>query len=169
MKVNDKFLKAIKDKDLRNLIVASRPYYGEGYNGEHRVYMYLCIDETSKYSDKTETVFVNTDTEIKVDNYSGWCGNGERLEVETICFHCDIGSLRGQGHVQTFLNAIKKDSEVSFRVVAYNGCDYFNEKQLVHHSLYGYIGEKCYFLSNYVGEGNTAAPVQGTIFAKPAV
>lgn len=168
MKVNELFLKAIKDKGLRTLIVASRPYHGNGYNGEHRIYMYLCIEEKSKYSDKQVTVYVDTDTEIKVDNYSGYFSE-QQLEVSTMCWNCSTQTMRGEGHVQTFLNAIKKDSEVHFRVIAYNGCDYFREKQLVHHQLYGYIGEKCYFLSDYVGAGNTAAPVQGTIFTKAAV
>lgn len=156
MKTTQEFLKAKKDKDLNSMLVIQR-------NGE--TFIRLCIEERSKYDrNKKETVFVETPTEIVIENYSGY-NEGEtrkKREVNVICFH--VSTYRySYDIVSTFLASIKTDSEVKFKVVAFNGCETHKEANFVHHSLYGVIdGKKCFFLADYVGKDNTASPIQAS-------
>lgn len=153
MIVNETFFKAKKDKDLHALVVAHRLD-----KGIERTYMYLCIDERSKYdSNKKETIFVETDTTLRINNCSTHVDGNRSGKTNYIAFHC---SIYGDSHIQTFLNAIKKNSDVSFYIVAYNGCDNDTEHKIVRHQLYGDIDGSRYLLENYVGPNNTASPVK---------
>ena len=155
MKTTEQFLKAKKDKNLNSLLLIQR-------NGE--TFIRLCIDEKSKYSDKRETVFVETPTEVLIENYSGYDAGETRKkrEVNTICFHVSTYSY-SYDIVKTFLASIGKDSDVKFKVVAFNGCETHKEANFVHHSLLGVIDvKKCFFLSDYVGKDNTASPIQAS-------
>jgi hypothetical protein len=153
MQVSEQFLKAKRDKNLRDLIVAKR---------DNRTFMYLCIDTPKKYTDDKVTQFIETDTTFNITNYSNVISGTGKYEGETnvICFHLNNISFNGISHVQTFLNAIKKDSDVSFRIVAYNGCEYYKESNLVSHQLYGIIDGNRYLLENFVGKDNSASPVR---------
>lgn len=161
MKLSNEFLTAKKDKNVRSLIVAKTDKYGQD-----RTYMYLCIDAPIPYTDKKELVFVETDTDIRIENYSAhsWFNdNGGKVKINKICFHCDCyrnGDIEQGNYVANFLRSIKKDSDLSFKVVAYNSCDTYNELKVVAHQLYGYIDNKEYFLSSFVGYNNTASPIQ---------
>ena len=156
MKTSQEFQKAKKDKDLNSMLVIQR-------NGE--TFIRLCIDERSKYDrNKKETVFVETPTEVVIENYSYYTEGETRKkrEVNTICFHLSAYKY-SYDTLSTFLNAIKADSEVKFKVVAFNGCETHKEANFVHHSLYGVIdNKKCFFLSDYVGKDNTASPIQAS-------
>lgn len=152
--INEQFLTAKKDTNLRSLIVKSCIE-----NNIKRTYMYLCVDVKNKYKpSKTDTAYIETDTEIGIDNYSQMEGN--RREVETICFHITNLTFKGVTHLQTFLQAMKKDSDVSFKVSAYCGNDYYKELKLVSHKLTGIVDGKCYLLDCYVGANNSASPVR---------
>lgn len=158
MKVNETFLKAKTPKENANaLIVAMRKYNG---SDALRKYMYLCIDQKIKYSDKRETVFVETDTDIRFDNYSGYPEHSAKKEPRYVCFHIYV---HDNNHARTFLNAIKKDSDVSFKVLAWNGSEWSRKHNLVCHRLYGYVDNNEYLLSEYIGEDNTATPVRENI------
>lgn len=153
MQVNDSFMKAKNSKEVRAIVIASRTD-----NNVKRNYMYLCLEETSKYDrNKRAQIYVETDTEFRIENYSSHAG--EQIEVDTILFHCHVWH-NGPDHISTFLAAIKKTSNVKFRVVAYNGSEFNKEKNTVSHQLYGIIDEKSYFLSSYDGANNSASPVQ---------
>lgn len=153
MIVTEQFFKAKKDKHLNALVVAHR------YN---RTYMYLCISEPKKYEAGTEHIFIETDTKFTITNYSPCApATGEYTgSTDYILFHLSTGSYDGIGHIQTFLNAIKKNSDVSFRIVAYNGSDYYNARNLVSHQLYGIIDGNRYLLENYVGDISINSPVR---------
>jgi len=142
MKVTELFLKAKKDKNLTSMLVIQRNL---------QTFIRLCINVKNKYNSNIESVFIETDTQINVDNYK------PMNEINEICFHV---SNYNYNSIQVFLNAIKKESEVSFKVIAYNSCETWNECNLVSHSLYGLVDSKVYFLSQYVGKNNLASPVR---------
>lgn len=142
MKVIETFFKAKKDKNLRAVLVIQR---------DSKTFIRLCIDVKNKYTNSVESVFIETDTKISVENYQ------PNKQVSEICFHM---SNYNYNSIQVFLNAIKKDSEVSFKVIANNTCETWSECNLVSHSLYGIVDEKIFFLSQYVGKDNLASPVR---------
>lgn len=146
MKVSDLFLAAKKDKNIRSVIVSSREEHGV-----HRDYIRICIDAKIKYTDRTEVVSVETDTEVNIKNFH------KGSDVASVFFHL---SLYSENFVRTFLDAIKKDSEVYFVVVAFNDCDSYKELGITSHQLYARVDNKEYFLSSYTGRQNTASPVQ---------
>ncbi len=148
MKVSTEFLTAKKDKFLRSIVVRQ-------LNG--RQYMYLCIDTPIKYTDKTEPVYIETDTKFTIENFSGYYNNGHKKQIENICFWL---TPYNQNYVTCFLNAIKKDSEVSFRITAYNDSDNLRAVNWHSHQIYGIIDNKEYFLNSYSGPDNSAAPVR---------
>jgi hypothetical protein len=145
MKVSSEFLALKKHKQLRAFLVQRK---------NENTYIRLCIEEVSKINNHVNTVFIETQTTVQINN----CSYGLR-EVKNFSFHESIYNFNGDGHINTFLNAIKKDSEVSFYIVAFNGCNVWNEAGLVSHTLYGLIDNKKYLLSNYVGKDNTASPL----------
>lgn len=160
MKVTDEFLLGKKDKGLNSMLLISRKDDGH----EHRTFIRLCIDVRIKFTDRKESVFVECDTTVEVTNYStyktyedGTDTHYPKKSTSNICFH---NSIYGDSHVTTFLNNIKKDSEVSFKVIAYNNTDMLRRHDMVSHTLYGYIDNKCYMLDKYVGSDNSASPVQ---------
>ena len=142
MKVTELFLKAKKDKGLKAMLVIQR---------NSQTFIRLCIDVRNKYTESVESIFIETDTQISVDNYQ------PNKEINEICFHM---SNYNYNSIQVFLNAIKKESEVSFKVIANNTCETWKECNLVSHSLYGIVDEKVFFLSQYVGKDNLASPVR---------
>lgn len=151
MKTSEQFLKAKKDKSLRALLVIQR---------EGKTNIRLCIDGKIPYTDKVEQVFVETETEISIENYSSY-ENEERRKraVNSICFHESFYS--GFNHIGTFLDAIKKDSDVRFKAVVFNGSNDIREVGFVRHSLYGIIdNNKSFLLSSYCGKDNSASPIQ---------
>jgi len=153
MKTNNVFLKAKKDKNLSAFLVIQRKE-----EEIDRTYIRLCLEVPVKFSDRKETVFVETDTEIRIDNYSGW--NGEKKVPNEICFHESVYPSTGQGHIITFLSAIRKESDVKFRIVAWSSSDNLKNVGFTTHILYGRIDEKEYLLSTYVGPENLASPVK---------
>jgi hypothetical protein len=158
MKVaNPQFHQAKKDKKLKSLILIKRKEPDRNGSNKERIYMRLCLEYLFKYSTTPETIFVETDSEIRIENYSSYSGLNKR-EINEICFHMDV--LRPDSHVLSFLNTIKKESDVQFKVVAFNGCDFYKNNNLISHQLYGIIDEKCFLLSSYVGADNSASPVR---------
>jgi hypothetical protein len=153
MQVSEQFLKAKRDKNARALVVVKR---------KDRLFMYLCFELTDKYTDAITHQFIETDTTFRITNYSTGIPDTVEREGKTdfICFHLPITGIDGPNHVRTFLNAIKKDSDVYFRIVAYNGCDYYKELGLVSHQLYGIVDNNRYLLDNYVGKDGHMSPVR---------
>ena len=143
MKVTEEFLKAKKDKNLNSMLIMQN---------SRRSYIRLCIDEKSKYSERTETIFIETDTKISIDNY-----NRQGFEISKICFHI---SHYNYSPIKTFLDAIKKDSEVSFKIIAFNGSNLLNEVNFTSHKLYGIIDNKIFLLDIFTGLNNLASPIQ---------
>ena len=155
--INPVFFDARKDKKLNSFLVIQRAEKLEIRDPMQLTYMRLCIYEKEKYSNKENLVFIETDTEIRIENYSHH-GNLSERSISVICFQISV--YREDCHIRTFLNAIKKESDVKFRVVAFNGCDYHREKQLVSHQLYGIVDNRSYLLSSYTGADNSASPVR---------
>lgn len=145
MKVSNEFIQAKKDKGLCAMLVIKRT--------NEAPIIRLCIDEKSKYSDRIETAFIETETTISIDNYALHKG----VEIGKICFHLYAFNF---SPVHTFLNAIKKDSEISFKVIAYNASGNLDAVNFVSHKLYGIIDSKIFLLDIYTGPNNTASPIQ---------
>jgi hypothetical protein len=142
------FLKARKDKKLSAFLVINRP--------EESQIMRLCIDVKLPYSTKTEMVFIECPTDVFVDNYSN------DKKVTQVCFHTFFSRLANSNYVETFLNAIKKDSDISFRVVAFNSSEWSERNNVVCHKLIGRINNSSYLLAEYVGSDNSASPIKWT-------
>jgi len=158
MKVHDLFLKAKKDKQLRSMLVIDRIEKDAEGKEYRRKYIRLCLDIKSPYDFMSHTSFVETDTEIRYEDYSGHSLINQSPHYKT-SFHMSI--YGHSNHISTFLNAIKKDSEVSFKIVAFNSCESWEKVNFVHHSLYGIINDRFYLLQEYTGQDNTASPIQG--------
>lgn len=160
MKVNEQFLLAKKDKNRSALIVTQRMY-----EGKLRQYMYMCVEERSKYTMDSTTTYVDTDTEIVFDNYYRFmdgepCTKEEKEKAVSFIGFYLCASTWTDNHINTFLNAIKKESDVKFKVVAYNTSDVTKAAGIVCHQLYGIVDGRSYFLSAYAGADNSASPVQ---------
>ena len=160
---NPAFFKAKKDKQLTSVVLIQREEKRPEDEGGRKIYSYirLCLEVKIPFTDKRDHVFVEAPTTFRIENYSGYSDSEARREIKTICFHCSVYHFGHPDHVQTFLDAIKPKSKVSFRVVAYNGSDYYRKNNLVNHCIYGEVDNKEYLLSYYVGSENTAAPVNG--------
>lgn len=157
MKINNPvFLTAKREKRLRYFSVVDRSEKNTEGNIERRTYMKLCVEEQHKYSTHSELADIETDTEIRIQNYSAY-GNNPLRDIGGVSFIVDIP--QDDSHIRTFLNAIRKDSDVRFKVVAFNGNDLCREKQLVAHQLYGIVDNKAYMLATYTGADNSASPV----------
>ena len=141
MKVTEQFLKAKKDKGLNSMLVMQL----NGY-----CFIRLCIDEKNKYSDNKKTIFIETETKISIDKYRN------DYNVNKVCFHM---SNYNYSPIKTFLDSIKKDSEVSFKIIAFNSTNLLDELNLVSHKLYGIIDTKIYLLDIYTGKDNLASPI----------
>ena len=152
MKVeNIDFLKAKKDKGLSSFLVIQSEKEG--------TIMRLCVNTRIKYSDKTERVFIECPTELRIANYHR---EKHLFSITRVMFHCWVWNTVPKSHVVTFLDSIRKGDDVSFKAVIWNQCETDDKHKLVHHTLYGIINNKTYMLSDYVGEDNSASPVQYT-------
>lgn len=143
MQVTAEFLKAKSDKNLRALVV---------HNHQFKPSIRLVIDEKSKYSTESNTVFIESETAIRVESY--------KQGIDKSTFKIVFGeSVYMESHIKTFLKDIKKNSSVTFKVVAFNSSENLNAVNFVKHTLYGYIDNKMYLLSDYTGPQNLASPV----------
>jgi hypothetical protein len=158
MKVNELFLKARKDKQLRSMLVIDRIDKDDDGKEARRKYIRLCLDIKSPYDFTSHMSFVETDTEIRYEDYSGQSLIRQSPNYNTV-FHNSIYGY--SNHISTFLNHINKDSDVSFKVVAFNSCEAWKKVDFVHHSLYGIINDRYYLLNEYTGQNNLASPIQG--------
>lgn len=152
MKTNELFLLASRDKQSAALLVSK--------SNDGKMTATIVVNVKNKYDNNTEMKWIPTDTEIRVENYSNSSG-GKYREVTHLHFNESIWHI-GPCKVETFLSRIKKDSEVYFRVIAYNGSQWSNSKGIVRHELYGIINNcDAYLLSVFVGDDNEYTPVNG--------
>jgi hypothetical protein len=157
MKVSEQFLAAKKHKGLSGFLVISR--LGEN---ENKPFIRLCLDVEIPFKGSTEMVFVETETEIKIENYSGGSYSYQpRIEPTKIAFQESCGHY--YNHADTFLRAIKKDTDVKFRIVAFNGSIALSShtEPMTNHKLYGILNDKdAYLLSAYTGFQDINSPVR---------
>lgn len=142
MKVSNEFLAAKKDKNLKAMLVMRQ---------NNNTFIRICIEEKSKYSDRTEMAFIETETTFSIDNYKN------DYAINKICFHL---SHYNYSPVKTFLDSIKKESEVSFKIIAFNSSNLLDEVNFVSHKLYGIIDNKIFLLDIFTGLNNLASPIQ---------
>lgn len=159
MKVSDDFLKAKKRKDLRAMLIFDKYEEQENKVWYRRMFIRLCLDIKSEFNDKSEMVFVECDTDIRYEDYTQYPNKPKDSPHFKVCFNEDCYS-DFDSHIRTFLNAINKDSEVHFKIRINNNWEGLKKVDYHHHQLFGYINDRCYFLSDYVGEQNLATPVQ---------
>lgn len=152
MKVNDIFLQAKKDKNIHGFCL-----HDTIEQNERKQYISLYIQQKNKYTNEKQPIHVFQDTTIKYDDYS----KDQHCKSNNLktCFSELIYELSRVNHIKTFLNNIKKDSDVSFFVVAFNGSENLNKANMVNHSLYGIIDNKTYLLSYFVGLDNSASSI----------
>ena len=155
MKVNEIFLKACKDRTVSSLCIFDRL----DNNGERRQNLQLSIPIKPKYNNNfgCDSEYICTDTVIRYEDYSGNSTINKALQNNCLVLSTLVYN---RPHLFTFLRSIKKDSEVSFKVIAFNGNDNYKNVNFVSHQIYGIIDEKYYFLENYTGPDNTASPIR---------
>jgi hypothetical protein len=153
MKVTPEFLTAKNSKELSCMCISKF-----SRNNENKEIMYLCLNVKIPYTDKKELVFVETDAKIEIENYSGFGDSSKTIPINAFHFNC-AAYLTTPNFIVNFLNQIKKDSEIRFKIVAYNSSNMLISLNLVSHQLYGYINDKEYFLNSYTGLNNSASPV----------
>ncbi len=106
MKINNPaWFAARKDKKLSAMVIIQRDEQNENGKLCKRTYISLCIAHSEKYTEKVDTIFVEADTEIRVDNYSG-CDSNSKREITQIWFNNSVS--REDSHLRAFLNAVKK-------------------------------------------------------------
>jgi hypothetical protein len=163
MKTSDFFLKAKTDKELTAMLIVDRFEFTDNTLTDQirKKYIRLCLDVKNKYNNESEMIFVECDTDIYYEDYSGkyTIKNSENNNTLKTCFHCSIYKYHAN-HINTFLKAIKKESDVKFKVICFNNSQFYNDNDLVCHQLFGIIDDKFYFLDSYVGRSNLASPVQ---------
>jgi hypothetical protein len=147
MKTSIEFQTAKKSKELRSILVMQQ---------DGKQFVRLCLNEKSKYNNDTTHVFVETPTQIFIQNYS--CGTRDTSKITKICFHFWVYE-HTQNHINTFLNSIKKESELHFRVIAYNSSDNWDEAGFVNHKLYAIVDNKEFLLGEFTGKDNSASPI----------
>lgn len=143
MKTTQEFFQAKKDKNLNSMLVMMH---------NNRKFIRLCIEEKSKYTETSQTIFIECDTEISIDNYKN-----SSFQINKICFHLPHYNY---SPIKTFLDSIKQNSEVSFKIIAFNSSNLLNEVNFVSHKLYGIIDKKIFLLDIYTGLNNLASPIQ---------
>ncbi len=161
MKVSEEFLIAKKDKEVRSIGVFQRmePKSYTDRTLELKTYIRLGIEKSNKYNSDKQQIDVCTDTEIHITNFSGSIfGRNSKVDITRICF-TDMIYNTDLCHYKTFLSAIKKDSDVSFEVIAYNSSESIISVNWVSHQIYGIVDNKKYFLKSYTGPDNSASPV----------
>lgn len=141
MKVSNEFMIAKKDKNLQAMLIMKR---------DNNTFIRLCIDEKSKYTNEVNTVFIETDTSFSIDNYK------PNIEINKICFHL---SNYNYSPVKTFLDSIKKDSDVSFKIIANNNSKNWDEVNFINHKLFGIVDNKIFLLDSYTGLNNLCSPI----------
>jgi hypothetical protein len=147
MKANEKVLKVIKHKGLRAFVLIR-------HDGIDK--FRLCVDVKSDLDENyKDSIHVECETDIRIENYNSEC----RDVIENISFHESL--YFEMNHIRTFLSKIGKETDIRFKVIAYNSCDVWKDAGLVSHSMYGILNNKdVYLLSTYVGKDNTASPVK---------
>lgn len=159
MKANEIFIKAIKDKGLNAFLVIDRKEKNTDGEYERKQYMRLCIDLKNPYDVyRRDTTFVETPASIRYEDYT----DGTKIkdmDSLSVVFHDSIYH-HNDCHIKTFLNDIKKDSEIYFLVRINNNSDMNRKLNITCHQLFGYIGKRCYFLESYTGQQNLGSPIQ---------
>lgn len=145
MKVTEKFLKYKKSKNIRSFMVV------ESEDGQQEIRLSIEKEEDKFY--------IDTPTEISTENYSQH-GTGGKKDIKRIFFHEFVYHFQ-INPIGTFLNMINKNSDVKFKVIAFNNTETLTKHNLTSHQLYGIIdGKKSFLLSSFTGEQNTASPIQ---------
>jgi hypothetical protein len=153
MKTNDLFLKAKNDKNLSSMLVSD---YVD-HNNIRKQTIQLSIPIKKKYgNDHFDDEYIYTDTDITYEDYSTGHKISQAKENGRLKFS-DLVWYRP--HLFTFLKAIKKDSDVRFKVIAFNSCENWLKVDFVSHQLYGIIDDNYYLLDTYVGYDNSASPI----------
>jgi hypothetical protein len=160
MKISSDFFAAKKDKSLSAFIVKQ-----ETINDKICFYMRLCLNVKIPFTDRRESVFIETDTDISIDNCFQYSfaydeEKKQQIEIKNISFYMPVYF---ENHIVNFLNSIKKESNVKFKVIAFNSNENLNAVGFVSHQLYGIIDNKEYFLSDFTGKNNSASPINYTI------
>ena len=135
MKTNETFLRACKDKNISSLCIFDR-----FEDKTRKQYLQLSIPLKTKYNSLSyDNEYIYSDTSIRYEDYSRNHTIDDSVTDETlkVCFH-----IYPRPHLFTFLKTIKKDSEVSFKVIAFDCNDNWEKVGFVSHQIYGIVDDK---------------------------
>lgn len=153
---NPKFFKAARDNDLYAFLVIQRKETPN--ETAPRTYIWLGIRPNNNHSKGGALVFIEAETECQVINHSWTNSDGNGRSFVEIVFHESVYGY--ENHIKTFLTSIKRDSDVRFKILAFNCSEFDRQNELVAHELYGIIDRKYYLLSYYKGADNLASPIR---------
>jgi hypothetical protein len=153
MLIDSKILKAKKANVVGfsfNLNYVEMPAAGNLQPAE----LYILCRAKCPITNEEIEVRVLVQTEAYISNFSAyWLKDNfvGRKEIKRAFFY---ESQREGDPFQSFLKAIKKDSDLLFQVVAFNTSDEVREAGFACHQLYGVIDGNKYLLAHYTGRGH---------------
>lgn len=145
---------AIKNtKKINSVLLIASAY--ENY------FMRICLLDKNKYTQELENIQI--EIPINTIQLNGYTQNKPMKfeEVKRVCFHESFYSYYGHNsHLLTILQAIKENSTIDLKIIAFNSNQNYESVNFVNHAAFLTIDNKNYMFSKYVGFDNLASPIQ---------
>jgi len=124
-------------------------------------FMRICLLDKNKYTQELKNIHI--EIPINTIQLNGYTNNKPLKfdEVKRVCFHESFYSYYGHNsHLLTILKAIKENSQIDLKIVAFNSNQNYENVNFVNHAAFLTIDKKNYMFSKYVGPDNLASPIQ---------
>jgi hypothetical protein len=130
-------------------------------SAHEKCFMRICLLDKNKYTQELENIHI--EIPINTIQLNGYTNNKPLKfeEVKRVCFHESFYSYYGHNsHLLTILQAIRENSTIDLKIIAFNGNQNYENVNFVNHAAFLTIDNKNYMFSKYVGFDNLASPVQ---------
>jgi len=124
-------------------------------------FMRICLLDKNKYTQELKNIHI--EIPINTIQLNGYTNNKPLKfdEVKRVCFHESFYSYYGHNsHLLTILKAIKENSQIDLKIVAFNSNQNYENVNFVNHAAFLTIDKNNYMFSKYVGPDNLASPIQ---------
>jgi hypothetical protein len=130
-------------------------------SAHEKYFMRICLLDKNKYTQELENTHIEIPINtIQLDGYT----HSKPLkfeEVKRVCFHESFYSYYGHNsHLLTILKAIKENSQIDLKIIAFNSNQNYENVNFVNHAAFLTIDKNNYMFSKYVGPDNLASPIQ---------
>jgi hypothetical protein len=160
MKPSEKLLKIKNDKAINSIAIVDRmEYLKDGTTLRTRAFRFF-LNVKDKYSEEIFPVMFDEPADIRYEDYTQDVEVKPKDSPLLYVFFYESYYHNQDSHWKTFLKKIKKDCDISFKIRINNNSEFNARNGTGHHQLFGFINDDCYFLKDFVGEQNSASPVQ---------